>query len=672
MPSSVLIDGKQYYKPGVYGQPDASKVGGKGVSFGKMAVVGAFPQLPNDVAYEFSSPAALTSFDPTSLEFARLAKLAFKPRVGASGASSLTLLNVGTVTQAYRTFLDGSGVDSLKLTSKLAGIKGNQVFVKIAANITAGQDITITLPGFPGEQYVGLTTGNVIEFLCDTAVCTDLAGASDVVEATITQSAWQMKWEKRLTNGVAFVPTLVPVASKLYVRTAAPTGITIAFGVTGSGLKNGVAWSGTASFDLVNGSQNNTFVEFVDTVSGHAIVWSEITNVTNNAAGSTSDLRGWAIDTSLATNPALSTFTYLSDAANYINNLNNKGFYATIKNPLAYRIPVAEFEQLSPAASIKATSQYIKADVWYIIQQLAASGIVVATRPAGSTRAPANTTGKMLVNGTESAVSVAVDYADGLSKLENVDLQRMVVLSDDIEAGKALVTHCYNAAVKFGRDRNGWFGCPGGTSLTNIKQNYVNKLDNRNVALVADKIQIAAVKAGDSTAWLEPKYLAVLSAGLQCGLPPARALTTLVPDILDISHAWTDGTDEDQVIAGSICALAKNNNGVPAYLRSVTTWTRDDNPAYCEVSGNDSVNTSIRDLRAHLINLIGESIDSDMETGSVEAMVKDRLEYQVNQKWIKSYADVAVVLVGDKYSVDYLLDAVLPVNFIVVTPHVGG
>lgn len=679
MSTSVLIDGKRYYKPGVYGKPDASAVGGKAVSFGRLAIVGSFPQLQSDVAYEFLSPQAMTGWDPSSLEFARIAKLAFKPRVGASGADRVTLLNVQTNTQAQLTLVDGSGSGSILLKSRLWGTRGNQVWVKVASNVVAGQDFTFALPGATGESYAGLTSGNVLEFLCDTAVCTDLAGASDVVQATIDQTNWKIQWEKRLPmaggGGAAsdFTPTVLPVASKLQVKSSAVTGAS-SVAVTGTALKTlgGVttAFVGTVTCTVAPGG---AYADIVHTADGSTYVWSEITQIVHNTAvGGTTDIRGWAIDTSLATNPPLTSFQTLADAANFVNTLNNKGFYAYIRSPKAAQIPVTEFEPPAAASSIKATSLYVKADVWAILQALSASKLVEASRAAAASRAPANTTGKLLANGNDGvAPTAAVDYPDGLSKLENLDLQRVVVLSDDIEAGKALATHCYNAAVKFGRERNGWFGCPASTSLANIQANYVNKLNDRNVTLVADKIKIAAVKSGDSAAWLDPKYLAVMAAGIQCGLKPASTLTNLVPDVLDFSHAWSDGSDEDAVIAGGICGLYKDNLGRPAFLRSVTTYVQDDNPAYSETSANDSVNTSLRDLRSYLFSLIGASIDSSLSPDTVAAMVTERLDFQVAQSWIRSYTNVAVSLQTDLFSVDYTLDEIQPVNFVVVTAHVG-
>ena len=671
MPTSVLIGGKRYFKPGVYGKVDASAQGGKNVSFGNLAIVGSFPQLQSDTVYEILSGQALTSWDPSSLEFARLAKLAFKPVVGGAGCNKLYMVNVQTNTQAQLTLLDGSAADSIVLKSKLWGTRGNQVWVKIANNISAGHDITLAQPGMAGESYTGVTSGNVLEVKYDTTVGVDLNGVSDVVKATLLQASWKIYWEKRLTNGVAFNPTVLPVASKLYIKTAADSGAPISLGVTGTGLKNGVAWSGTATYTFLQVNQNGTYVEVIDTASTHAIVWSAITGVTNNAGGSTTDIKAWAVDTSLATNPPLTAFTYLSDVAEFVNNMNNKGLYCNIKSPKAYKVPVAEFEPPNADSDVKNVSLYIKADIWEWLLQLAGSNIVEATRATSASRAPTTTTGKLLATGLDGTTTVATDYPDALTKIENTDIQRVVVLSDDIEAAKALKSHCVYAAVKFGRERNGWFGCPGATSLANIKGTYVNIINDRNVTLVADKIKIAAVKSGDSAAWLEPKYLAVMAGATQCGLAPATALTKRTPDVLAISHAWTDGTDEDAVIEGGICAMTLNNLGVPEFMRSVTTWVQDDNPAFSETSANDSVNTSIRDLRSHLTRLIGLNIDDSLPAGVVQAMAVDRLEYQVAQKWIKSFSEVAVNLVVDTFSVDYLVDEIQPVNFVMVTAHVG-
>lgn len=685
MSTSILIGGKRYFKPGVYGSPDASKVGGKQIAFANMGIVGAFPQLQSDTVYEILSPQALTAWDPTSLEFARLARLAFKPTKTGGGADKLFLVNCQTNTQAYLNLPTSAPlVDSLKLSSKLWGSKGNQVWVKVANNISAGQDITIALPGFPTENYVGLTSGNVIEFKLDTTICTDLAGANDTAKANILQASWKLHWTKRQPLAVgpaltaAWTPTVTAIASKLQAMTAAATAADITFAVTGTAMKNvigpgtGTPFTGTITYVHTIAMQDGQYHDIVHSADGSTYIWSDITSVVNNALpASITDVKGWAVDTTLPTSTALTAFTTLAEAANYVNNLNNKGVYATIKNPKANQIPVAEFEEPSSDQDIKDTALNIKADVWAIVQALSASNIVVPSRPATSTRTPAVTTGKLLANGQEGAVTVATDYPDALSKLENTDVQRVVALNDTAGMGGYLDTHCYNAAVKFARERNAWVGAPAGTSLAVLRSTYVNPTNSRNVTLVADKIKISAVKAGDVAAWLDPKYFAVQCAAMQCALKPATALTEKSPDILDFSHAWTDGSDENAVIEAGICGLYRDNLGNPVVLRSVTTWVQDDNPAYSETSANDSVNTSIRDLRAHLKSLIGDSIDSNLSPGVLEAMASARLAFQVAQGWIRAFSDVTASLAVDTFSIDYVLDEIQPVNFIVVTPHVG-
>lgn len=672
MPTSIIVNGRRTFVPGTYGQIVADGLANPGVSLGNLALVGEFPQLQNDVPTTYLSANALKSLDTNDIKYARLAKLIFSPSLDqrvAQGAASVTLVNAKTVAQAFSDVADADGANVLHLASKLWGSRGNQVWFKIASNAIEGKDISITAPGKTGETYTGLGAPRVVKVTMATAPAvnnTSLDGVNDTCLFGVSSAdVWLMQWTKRLTNGVAWAPTPAHVPTDgriLEVRTAAATGAPIVFVVTGVGMKGATPVT-SATFSLPDVAQNNNWVELKD--GADTVVWSSISNITNTAGASTTDVRGTAfqLDGTL--------FPKVPDIVSSINNLAGAYISAEITDPRGYSLTTTEMDKLT-AASCKNTNLYVNADLWAILTALEASQIVTATRTSTSSKLPPInvTLGKLLSGGSESVAATA-DYEDALSRIENKDIQTVVCMSSDVEVHKKLAIHVVNAAAKFGRERDGVVGVPGGTSLSSIKSDYVAKLNSRNLSVYGDKIKIAPVTYGDVATWLEPMYTAVLAAACMCAQNPGQALTRRTVDVLDISHSWTDGTDENSVISGGISALTTNDQGNFMFLRSVTSWIQDNNPAYSEVGANASINISIRDLRAYFNALIGDTIESDMSPGTLEAMAKGRLTTQRDSyKWIKDFSAVKATILTDAISMDYLVDEKQSINFIMLTEHV--
>jgi hypothetical protein len=480
-----------------------------------------------------------------------------------------------------------------------------------------------------------------------------------------------MQWTKRLTAGVAWAPTPahVPTDGKaLYVKVSADPGADTTFVITGVGLKGATPVT-SATFVLPQASFGS-YVEMKDGgLAGDSVLWSSISNITNNDNGApavTIDIRGTAfyLDGTL--------FPKVPDIVSSINNLAGAYISAEITDPRGYSLATTEVDKLT-ATSCKNVDLYVNADLWAILTALEASQIVTATRTSTSSKLPPInvTLGKLLSGGSETSPVATADYEDALSRIENKDIQTVVCMSSDVEVHKKLAIHVVNAASKFGRERDGVVGVPAATALSTIKSAYVAKLNSRNLSVYGDKIKLAPVAYGDVATWLDPMYTAVLAASCMCAQNPGQALTRRTLDVLDISHSWTDGTDEDSVISGGISALTTNDQGNFMFLRSVTSWIQDNNPAYSEVGANASINISIRDLRAYFNALIGDSIESDMSPGTLEAMAKDRLTTQRDSyKWIKGFSNVKASILTDAISIDYLVDEKQSINFIMLTEHV--
>lgn len=669
MPTSIIANGKRTYVPGVYGQIVADGLANVGVSIGNLAIVGDFPQLQQNAPVKFNSAKALINFDTTDIKLARLAKLAFNPSLDprVTGATSVTLVSAQASTQALNVFPAADNSDSITIKSQMWGANGNSVWVKIAAN-GDNKDINITAPGKTAEEYKAIGAAGVVNVKLTTGAAannTALNGANDTASFSVLSNIWKMEWTKRLTNNVDFVPAssaLIPVSGRpLYIKASAASGGPIAITVEGIGIKNGVQIA-SASYTLANGDQNNSWVEIKD--GAVSVNWLTVTKVTNNYVGAnTLDVKGtaFAFDASL--------YNKVSEVVGLINNNATAFISASIDDPRGYNLASTEVDKLDEVTCKNANAP-VNAHLWAILQALAGSSIVTATKTSANSKLPPAAVTKMLVGG-DAQNSDTTTRATALATLENVDIQTVTVMSDNVEDGKALVTHCVNAASKFGRERDATFGAPAGTSLSSLKKDFAAKINSRNVSIYGDKIKIAPVASGDVATWLDPKYTAVAAAGCMCGQAPGQALTRRTLDVLDISHSWTDGDDWNDLISGGISGLTTNDLGQFIFLRSVTSWLTDNTPAFSEMSANSSINISIRDLRAYLNALIGTTITAGIVAGTIEAIVRGRLDTQRDSyQWIRGYSNVTATLLVDSWSIDYFVDELQPVNFILVTEHV--
>lgn len=664
--SSVFVNGKTTKKPGVYPKADASAIGQGNAPRGDIAVVGDFPELQNDVPVTYYSASTLRAASPDNKDFARIAKLAFSPGAGSGGARSVTLVNVNTVTQATRTFLDdtsggGGAANSLVLKSKLWGQRGNMVWFELKENAgdAAGRDFRFIAPGFKSESYANVQSGVVATVKLDTAICTELAGADDTVTLTANPTSWVIDWTKKLTPAGTWTNSAANINSVLKLKVNAPVGGNpdVVFTVTGKGT-NGVTV--TKTYNLVAADQNNAYHDFLDGAT--PFVWTVITSVVNNAdVAQTVTIKATAYDLTCA------NFDSIAAICSYINNDAARGWTAVTNSPKAAVIPAIETDKKT--GSIKGANCTLRADLWAIVQALAGSQIIEASRATSAVLPPdVNPTiqGNMS-GGTEAGVTASTDYADALTKLRSKILTNLTVFTDNVDAQTALKAHLLEKATVYGKPCGSWVGAVAASSLATLTTR-ANTLYDRNIGLVADKIKIAAVTVGGQAEWLDPRYLAVAMCGAQAGLPIGTPLTHKVLDVLDISHSWTDDSDEDAVIDAGVCAMYRNDLGQLAVLRSVTT--SQENEVYAESSAVDSMNYSILDLTQHLIFLIGEPQDANVSPSILQELAKARLTEQKDAiGCIKAFANVKAQAQGDAYSIDYDLAVIRPLNFILTTAH---
>ena len=338
------------------------------------------------------------------------------------------------------------------------------------------------------------------------------------------------------------------------------------------------------------------------------------------------------------------------------------------------RIPSNEVDEVSDANIVGlAEAAALTANNYLVRQGLSSSLLITASRAANATEGLAQhgvglTATLSLAGGSETASGLIApaDYEAGLQEIEDSDIQIVVPFSSDIDILTKVKEHLPIAA-RAGRERNAWMGTTSAQTLANVRANFVNKMNDRNIAVVAQDIKVT--RPDGRTAQLGPQYLALMLAAMQAGTPVGTPLTRKRPGVTDVvTTNWHPNRDAATAIQYGIVNLSYDSQGWRVE-RSVTSYLTDDNPIYSEVSANESANASVRSLRADLDRRIGERVLASSRA-AIEALVKQNLEQQVRDTVIKAFKDISVQDLGDTFRVNYTMAAIEPLNFIRVAATV--
>lgn len=660
MPSSININGQVKYRPAVYAEIDASALGGQNASTGNVCLVGSFPTFEQNVPYVFTSTQGMVRYDHSDRELAHIGRVSFAPSLDEripAGANTLTMLNVAPCTQASTTVVDEDGAGSLVLKSKVWGTKGNRTQVSIENDNTDQVNIRVVRDGVV-ETYEGIESDVVASVYYS-------GSALDVVEfeADRASGSVEYRWKAQSyftgqNNDLDFTAADLAdmvIGSSLTLTlddTSYSAGIDIMIeGEDMSGAS--VVFSGTFA--------QGAYAPIVTTVEFSKII--AITSATTALAyGGVLTVIG-----SKALN--VSDFNTLSEIISTLDQYPNVvATYLSAKEYDADAFDAVLDTDISGASD----AAQIRCDLAEILSALSSSRLISAERATGSRKSikqqlsGSNDESYMLTGGTQSAVSLT-DWTNALQNVESSDIQIMVAWDDDIDVHGEFKAHLRNAALA-GRERNAWFGASSNETLTQLNaRTKSTKMNDRNMALVGQHVKL--VDPSGKTVTREPKWLALMLACMQAGSPVATPLTRKQPDVVDVLGSWDSNKDAESAIKAGVCSLSLGPFGWRVE-RSVTTWLRDDNPIYSEVSANESINASVRDLRLGLDSFIGTA-NQGVTANRIKSIVESRLNSQVFDGVIKSFKDVVLEDLGDTLNVHYTVAAVEPINFIRIVASVA-
>jgi len=656
--SSILVNGQQTRRPGVYGMLDTSGLASGGaLARGVVALVGEFEQLEPNVATVAATANALKRLLPD--RGPQLASLLFAPsrdsRVPA-GAQQVVLVRVDCardpVAQGALTLPDATAAPSVTLSARQWGAGGNRITVaKAAGTVASTHKLTIVGDGI-------------------TEVHDNLGG---VTAFTVRYTGAEATTMTLLVNPVADPRVLVA-----YTKTGLGAGAYVpdkmAFaGAIGFTLAGGVAPVGDTTFTIAGTATDGSTSEVVTIAAGgntatSVKLWTAVTSITPAnlpGGGATWGLAGPAFSLARA------SYGTLQRVVDRINAKSAAGFAATVVttlNPVTF--DVADLDSRAPATDVVAAAAGPKHDVYSIVTALERdSDLVEADRATGATQPPATLGTTNLAGGSDGGTPASSDWGNSLDVLRSQFVNAVWLDSDDAAVHEQLRLHLVHM-WGLGRDeRLGYVGLPASTTKTNVKSKLA-ALNCQYLAAVAQEVQVYD-PTGLAT-WLDPKYAALLAAAMKAGTAVGVPLTWKYPNVLDVRQdsTWNPVDAGEELLAAGLLFLGRDHLG-QRWERSLTTYLQADNPILTELTAMESCGESIKDLRRHLEQVIG-SANADVSAASLAGLASARLDRQKSRQdlgLIRDWRNLSVEDLGDAYDVSYEVAPIEPVNFVRFTAH---
>jgi hypothetical protein len=302
------------------------------------------------------------------------------------------------------------------------------------------------------------------------------------------------------------------------------------------------------------------------------------------------------------------------------------------------------------------------------------SAMVRAARHAGASLVPANTASDVYLSGGIEGVVTINQWQAALDLLKKRRVTQIVVLSRDPAIEALLRTHLVWRAGQGRSEANGYvaFGKVDGTGETQANiRTQLQALNTRHLSGVAQECQRFDPLTGEAT-WYPPYMFDAIAAGQQAGAPVGEPLTHKLINVLDIRNdsTWDVENDQDSLIRAGLMIAEKVDGIGIRWIRSITTYTQDDNVVFGEVSANAADDTAIFEFRRRMERKVGTA-GIRGSVGVLKSLALGVLEELVLDGILFSYRPETLVIeqIGDAFPVSVEWAPVTPISFILVTAH---
>lgn len=357
-------------------------------------------------------------------------------------------------------------------------------------------------------------------------------------------------------------------------------------------------------------------------------------------------------------------------AIDRLNALDGFTASASVTNPTTYLM--ADLDYRSGVVLFNVTATYT-GDLIAIVNKLnAASAYVTAARASGAALPPANTAAAVFLAGAIEGVVTIAEWQAAFTALRKRRINIIVPLTEDPAVHALLLAHLVDCSGRLKNEANGYVGIGTseglGETKTNIKS-QIQALASRHISACVQEIERYDPDTGEAT-FYPPWMTAVISAGMQAGSAIGEPLTYKHPTCTDIRNdsSWDFVDDIDELIDAGAMVYEKVDGVGIRCVRSITTHLADDNLVFCEMSANESLNTSIYNFRRVMEVKIGTRGLAGA-LGAMKGLANDTMGRQVDDEIVAAYRSITIEQIGDVFPVSMELAPIGPVNFIPVTVH---
>lgn len=587
MVNGILVNGVFVNTPGAYGEAYFPPVVGNTVPLKSLLVLAELPWLEKAAPVEVTSKEAFDQIMPLDLEMLRMSSIIYAPanddRV-LGGPASVWLCNVRPSTQAWADLDDAAAEGAIRLKSTVWGPKGNQTFVTLALD-TGVYTITIARDGVT-ETFTAIEGDDLFSVqYTDTDLTTCVAeyapGGDFVISGTKTLVAvGSLALGGHAWDGVVTItPSAAPGAGETFTAT-----------VTGVNEETGLEETVTAlSWAAGESDPLSTTVKF-----------SSLTSIafTASAGTPTFTLEGEVLRAEPSEVPTVGSLVEILSNPPY-----SAVFTVTAVSSLVNSVRLDHIDPIAADEDIKGSAYTVANVVQTIVLALGASALVTATALAGG-GAPVAVTDARLVGGSAGSTA-SDDWEDAFTAARMVPARVVVPMSTSSTVHALARNHAVHMSGPGAYDCNVWVGAAKQETLAQLGVR-TQALNSRLVSLVAQEIEREGPLG--TLEWLDPQYLALLGAALQCGT--RQAVTAKIPAVNNFrNHAsWSSDNDKTEAHNKRVTILGRTLDGAGGqirFLRALTTFWGSSDPTRTDVRPVESISELLIFARSYFRQYVG-------------------------------------------------------------------
>lgn len=700
MAGTIVINGRETGRPGIYSVPEFLRLQSRPPLSAILAIVGEFPFLEQNVPYLSTTQAAFDALSFSSVTRKRLSNIIFDasedPAIQSSPAG-VYLVSPTTVTQAFGYLQDSTPANAVKIKARQWGKEGNRTHFSIVA-----------LADPPGGWKFTARNGSYVESnvrikaepaLMKLAYAEPAAGPTVPTGIGTVGGGDSGNVKLAVANGVVST-TFTQVISDTYVYAAGGATLSWDSDIPVDGVltfnASGAATMTTGPLTIkVTGVDKDTGVSATT-----SITWTKIDIEAQTAKPTTIEYTGPV--TVIFEYPALDAFTgeititgnvfpdfsaadgqtYVGDVIRYIAGYSAVGFSTSTESTRTSSAKLEDLDDLTAATltdDLTTTNGILTADLWKIVTTINTKSLLVEAERLTDKPPVITTTATsfFLAGGTETTAT-ADDWEAAFEELRWYDVDVVAPFYDPTGTAAAddtilpkLTAHIETMWSDGANERIAWM--PAGTDEAfNELLARVSTFGDYRISMPVDGVSM--VQYNNQSEDLDPYWTAVLMAAMDASTNGLIPFTWRSPRITSSSRNSTLYTNEyvEEMIQSGMLFFTEPPGRAPQVERDITTFTEQDDPRRTERVAVRSLMLSLKFMRAALRRFIVSADGTIASLADVRGGVIQELERQKNFRVFKSYDASKVVITpyNDRYDVAYEFVPLYPINFIVLRAKV--